>query len=237
MKKQLIVYFSLLVLITSIFCTAQGQQTAHKILLNPQMEMQYLLYLPKTYTEDSLQSYPLLLFLHGGGQGGSDIEKVKQNGIPQLIANGKDFPFIVLSPQNPNLLMFWNETALINLLDKIQETYRVDKSRIYIAGISRGGYGAWRMAIQYPDRFAALIAVSGESPSSYAFWLGNMPIWVFHGDADQSIPVSESDAMVNSLKKNGNNVKYTRYENAGHNIGGKAFNTPELFEWMLQQKK
>lgn len=118
-----------------------------------------------------------------------------------------------------------------------QKEYRVDKSRIWVAGLSRGGYGAWRMAIQYPERFAALVAVCGETPDHYAKWLGDMPIWVFHGEKDRTISIKESDEMVAALKKNGNPVRYTKYPDTGHNAWDQAFSDPELYKWLLAQKK
>jgi predicted peptidase len=216
---------------------ASAQQSAHKVTLKPELELQYLLYLPEGYAADKEKDYPLLLFLHGGGESGSDLEKVKTHGPPSLIDKGKQFPFMVLTPQNPHPRKLWNETALIALLDKIENDYRVDRSRIWIAGLSRGGYGAWRMAIQYPDRFAALVAICGESPDHYAGWLGQMPIWVFHGEKDRTIAIRESDEMVTALRKNGNPVRYTKYPDLGHNAWERAFSDPELYTWLLAQRK
>jgi len=214
-----------------------AQQKSFNTLLTPSLEMKYLLYLPQDYKANSGQAWPLLLFLHGGGESGSNIEMVKTHGPPMMINQGAEFPFMVLSPLNPHSKKFWNETALIQLLDTIQSTYAVDRRKIYIAGISRGGYGAWRMACQYPDRFAALIAICGETPDHYAGWLKDMPIWVFHGEDDRTISIKESDEMVAALKKNGNPVRYTRYPDMGHNVWSKAFSDPELFKWMLEQVK
>lgn len=214
-----------------------AQQSAHKVLLKPEMEMQYLLYLPDGYKVESEAGFPLLLFLHGGGESGNDLDRVKTHGPPSMIEEGKSFPFLVLTPQNPYPRKFWNETALITLLDKIEKEYRVDPSRVWVAGMSRGGYGAWRLAIQYPDRIAALVAICGESPDHYAKWLGDMPIWVFHGEEDHTIAIRESDEMVAALKKNGNPVRYTRYPDTGHNAWDKAFSDPELYTWLLAQKK
>jgi predicted peptidase len=214
-----------------------AQQTAHKVKLQPVLEMQYLIYLPDGYASEAEAEFPLLLFLHGGGESGDDLDMVKTHGMARKIEEGLKFPFMVLTPQNPSRRKLWNETALITLLDKIEEEYRVDKSRIWVAGLSRGGYGAWRMAIQYPDRFAALVAVCGETPDHYASWLGDMPIWVFHGEKDRTIAVRESDEMVAALKKNGNKVRYTRYPDTGHNAWDQAFSNPELYTWLMDQKK
>lgn len=217
--------------------SVSAQQSAHKVELKPVLEMQYLLYLPDGYESESEAEFPLLLFLHGGGSSGDDLEMLKRNGFAGKIEEGRSFPFMVLSPQNPHPRKFWNETALITLLDQIEEEYRVDRSRVWVAGLSRGGYGAWRMAIQYPERFAALVAVCGETPDHYAKWLGDMPIWVFHGEDDRSISIRESDEMVAALRKNGNPVRYTKYPDTGHNAWDKAFSDPELYTWLMVQKK
>jgi predicted peptidase len=215
---------------------AGAQQEAHHATLNYGVEMNYLLYLPENYTSDSTVRFPLLLFLHGGGEGGYDIEKVKRNGPPKLVEDGHSFPFIILSPQNADSNNLWDTRAVKVLLDKIVGTHRVDTTRIYLTGLSRGGFGAWMTAIQNPDRFAALIPVCGVAPAFYGKWLGQMPIWMFHGADDPVIPVSESDEMAEVLRKNGNPVKYIRYPETGHDAWTRTYENPEVFEWMLQQR-
>lgn len=212
-----------------------AQQTPHQITLESKVDMQYLLYLPKSYETDTTVSFPLLLFLHGSGESGDNIEKVKTHGPPKLIDNGTEFPFIVLSPQNPDINKLWDDNAIILLLDNIQKNYRVDSKRIHIAGLSRGAYGVWQVAIQNPTRFASLVAICGVAPGFYVKWLKNLPIWVFHGEDDDVIPVSESDNVVKELQDNGQNVRYTRYPNTGHDAWTQTFDNPELLKWMLEQ--
>ena len=147
------------IVVLGLFCLAawtalSAQQNAFRVTLQPVMEMQYLLYLPEAYENEPETEFPLLLFLHGGGESGDNIERVKTHGPPSMIEKGKDFPFLVLTPQNPHPRKLWNETALMALLDQIEKDYRVDRTRIWVAGLSRGAYGAWRLAIQYPERFA-----------------------------------------------------------------------------------
>jgi predicted peptidase len=212
-----------------------AQQVPHQISIETKVDMKYLLYLPKAYDTDTSAYFPLLLFLHGSGESGDNIEKVKTHGPPKLIANGMEFPFIVLSPQNPDINKLWDENAVISLLDNIQKNYRVDPKRIHIAGLSRGAYGVWQVAIQNPARFASLTAICGVAPGYYVKWLKDMPIWVFHGEDDNVIPISESDNVVRELKANGQNVRFTRYPNTGHDAWTKTFDNPELFKWMLEQ--
>lgn len=214
-----------------------AQQTPYQINLKQEISMQYLLYLPQEYEVDTTKLFPLLLFLHGSGESGENIEKVKTHGPPKLIAEGKNFPFIVLSPQNPDINKLWDAEAVSALLENIESTYRIDPTRIHLAGLSRGAYGAWQVAIQNPNKFASLIVISGVSPGYYVKWLKNTPIWVFHGEDDDVIPVTESDNAVKELQGNGQNVKYTRYPNTGHDAWTRTFENPELFKWVLEQQK
>jgi predicted peptidase len=232
MHKKLLMVFPFLLLSA---LAAKTQQTPHKAVLQSRHEIQYLLYLPAGYHQNPSQQYPLLLFLHGGGETGNDIEKVKTHGPPRLIHEGRDFPFIVVSPQNPEENGFWNETALIELLNQIQSDYRVDGNRVHLSGLSRGGYGAWRLAMSNPDRFASLITISGVSPAFYSRWLKDMPVWVFHGEDDPVIPVGESDEVVKQMQQRGQNVRYTRYKQTGHDAWTQAYDEEELFPWMLEQ--
>lgn len=200
--------------------------------------LQYYLYFPDDYASNESVQFPLLLFLHGGGESGGDLEQLKTNGPPKLIAEGKKFPFLILAPQNPDKKKWWNTRALVQLLDTVVARNRVDKNRIYLTGLSRGGGAAWELAVQYPEKFAAMAVVCGMTPVPYASWIDKkMPIWVFHGTEDRSIPISESEEMVKKLKEMGHDVKFTKYEGIGHNSWEKAYTTEALYEWFLQQKR
>jgi predicted peptidase len=237
-RKNMIKFFNaLLILLFTTSSSTIAHQTAHKATVGNHSEVQYLLYLPADYYQNTGKQYPILLFLHGGGETGTDIEKVKTHGPPRLINEGHNFPFIVLSPQNPREQGFWDESILMGLLDKIENTHRIDPARVYLSGMSRGAYGAWRLAMSYPEKFACLIAICGVAPAYYSRWLGNMPVWVFHGDDDPVIPVSESDEVVKLMKERGQNIRYTRYSGTGHDAWTPAFETEELYHWMLEQVK
>lgn len=176
--------------------------------------------------------------MHGGGEAGQELNALKKNGPPKMMADGYPFPFLVLAPQNPYAKQWWNIHTVNQLLDFVIENNRVDKNRIYLTGLSRGGSAAWDMAVQYPDKFAALAVVCGMTPTPYAHWLNKeMPIWVFHGTEDKVIPVSESDAMVRKLKALNFDIRYSRYEGVGHDSWTRAYATDELFEWLNQQNK
>ncbi|MEM9830833.1 MAG: prolyl oligopeptidase family serine peptidase [Bacteroidota bacterium] len=212
---------------------ALAQQTVHQ---SEEAGFQYLKYLPQSYDSDSDQEFPLLLFLHGGGETGDNIELVKKHGPPKLIERGKQFPFIIISPQNPENKL-WNDAALKQLLDEVIANHRVDLSRVYLTGLSRGGFGAWRMGIQYPETFAAIVPICGGGTPSYAQWLKDVPVWAFHGAQDQVIPLSRTVAMVEALQQAKGNVKLTTYPEAGHDSWTKTYNNPAVFEWLLSHRK
>ena len=200
--------------------------------------LSYYLYFPEDYESEPNKEFPILLFLHGGGESGDSLVAIKRNGPPKMIVEGKQFPFLILAPQNPYQKKWWNTRAVNQLLDSVVANNRIDKKRIYLTGLSRGGGAAWEMAVQYPEKFAAMAVVCGMTPLPYAAWIDkNMPIWVFHGEEDQSIPISESETMVDRLKGMGYDVKFTRYPGVGHNSWIQAYKTEELYDWFMEQKR
>lgn len=204
---------------------------------NVKENLAYYLYYPEDYQDEPDRKFPILLFLHGGGESGDSLVSVKRIGPPKLIAQGKKFPFLVLAPQNPYAKKWWNTRAVKQLLDSIVDQNRVDTSRIYLTGLSRGGGAAWEMAVQYPDTFAAMAVVCGMTPVPYASWINKkMPIWVFHGVEDKSIPISESETMVAKLLEMGYDVTFTKYPKVGHNAWVKAYETEALYDWFVEQR-
>lgn len=211
---------------------ANAQQTVHQ----SDAGLQYLKYLPQNYEAGSDRSFPLLLFLHGGGEVGDDIELVKKHGPPKLIERGRDFPFIVISPQNPENRL-WDDATLRQLIDEVTDTHRVDRRRIYLTGMSRGGFGAWRMAIQYPDLFAAVVPICGGGTPTYASRLKDVPVWAFHGARDRVVPLSNSVEMVEALQQAEGDVKLTVYSEAGHDAWTETYDNPEVYDWLLSHQK
>lgn len=177
---------------------AAGKQQAQKLERTIKVTLDYLLYLPPDYAEKP--SWPLLLFLHGAGERGDNLELVKMHGPPKLIAAGKAFPLIVVSPQCPKGRR-WEPLELSALLDEIAEKYKVDKDRICVTGLSMGGFGTWSLAGHSPDRFAALAPVCGGGDPQFARGIAHIPAWVFHGAEDPVVPLSRSQTMVEALRK------------------------------------
>lgn len=240
-KFKYVYKFSLvLVVLLAQACSAQQKP----VLIDDKMEtvvnetLNYYLYFPEDYEATTNEKFPLLLFLHGGGESGDSLVTVKRNGPPKLIVQGKQFPFLILAPLNPYQHKWWNTRAVKQLLDTIVANNAIDTNRIYLTGLSRGGGAAWEMAVQYPNTFAAMAVVCGMAPLPYASWINReMPIWVFHGDEDTSVPVSESDTMVARLKEMGYDIQYTRYEGVGHDSWIQAYDTQELYDWFTEQDK
>lgn len=198
------------------------------------VELQYLLYLPEDY-EKAEKEYPLVLFLHGAGERGNDIELVKRNGPPKLIEEGKNFPFILVSPQCPEQTRWSYQTqSLIALLDEIESKYRVDQNRIYVTGLSMGGQGTWSLALTQPNRFAAIAPICGWTDTWEVCKIKHLPAWVFHGAKDNVVPVTESQQMFDALKQCGaENIKLTIYPEANHDAWTETYNNPELYNWLL----
>lgn len=208
-------------------------------------QLEYLLFLPKGYDTDSAKRWPLILFLHGAGERGSDVWKVAVHGPPSLVAKRPDFPFIVISPQCPDNKI-WDREALVGLLDDAQSSYRVDPSRVYLTGLSMGGYGTWDLGIAHPERFAAIAPICGGGNTIGVLLLDRQKqqtlkkigIWAFHGAKDPVVPLQESERMIEVLKRIGvNQAKLTVYPEADHNSWTETYNNPKLYEWFLEHKK
>ncbi len=211
-----------------------NNQSAQRLKTTIPVQLDYLLYLPPDYKKQD--KWPLLLFLHGAGERGDDIELVKIHGPPKLIAEGKDFPFIVVSPQSPKN-RWWRPHELTALLDDIADRYKVDEDRVYCTGLSMGGFGTWSLAFYAPDRFAALVPICGGGETYWAKQLAHVPVWAFHGAKDTGVPPARSEQMVEALKKANGNVKLTVYPEAGHDSWTETYNNPNLYKWLLQQRR
>lgn len=191
----------------------------------------YLLYLPADYHTNK-KVYPLLLFLHGSGERGTDLNLVKTHGPPKLIEQGMEFPFIIVSPQCPEN-MFWNPVILSALIDDLEANYRIDKNRIYLTGLSMGGDGTWTLAMFQPDRFAAIAPVCGWSSPLEAYKIAGIPVWAFHGARDLVVPAKGSEDMIVELQKLGAQAKLTIYPDAGHDSWTETYLNDELYKWFM----
>jgi predicted peptidase len=217
---------------------AAGRQEHHAFTkeIRKTVSLNYLLYLPPGYGKEKGKNWPLILFLHGSGERGDDLDRVKTNGPPRLVSEGRDLPFIIVSPQAPRQNN-WDPDALNALLDEVEAQYPVDHDRVYLTGLSMGGSGTWRMAAAHPERFAAIAPICGSGDPATARTLAHMPVWAFHGAKDELVPVEESREMVAALKEVGNPAKLTVYPDLGHDSWTATYNDPALFEWFLSHKR
>jgi predicted peptidase len=201
-------------------------------------EVKYVLFVPHDYQGDA--EFPLILFLHGSGETKGGQKMPVEVGIgPAIKKNEKSFPFITIIPQAQT--RNWsanseNGKRAMAMLKDVQKAFKVDPKRIYLTGLSMGGFGTWSLAAAHPDKWAAIVPICGGGNPKDAEKIKSIPCWCFHGDADGAVPVQKSRDMVEALKKAGGSPKYNEYPAVGHNSWDKAYGTKELYDWLLEQK-
>ncbi|MCB1062151.1 MAG: prolyl oligopeptidase family serine peptidase [Verrucomicrobiae bacterium] len=214
----------------------QTKETFSQVPTEPET-LNYLLYLPKGYAADADKEWPLVVFLHGAGERGDNLDQVKQHGPPKRVEAGEEFPFILVSPQCPKE-GWWPSEPVHGLITHLEKTLKIDADRIYLTGLSMGGYGTWALASDQPDRFAAIVPICGGGTPYLMRRLSKVPVWAFHGGKDSVVPLEESQRLVDALKKAGNTqTRFTIYPEAGHDSWTEAYDNPELYEWLLAQKR
>lgn len=216
-----------------------GQQVEMTLTLPDGGSIGYLLYLPEAEAAEGRS--PVMLFLHGRGESYGPLSLVKKWGPPRLVERGESLPYILVSPQCPGESR-WSapeqQSALRQLLDHILKTYPADENRVYLTGLSMGGYGSWTLAAAHPERFAAVVPVCGGGDPEKADALRALPIWVFHGTEDSAVPYQRSVDMVEAIKTaGGEKIRFTSLEHVGHNCWSAAYATPELYQWLNRQRR
>ena len=210
------------------------------------VEMQYLLSLPKDYSSKGGKRWPLILFLHGAGERGTNVQRVAIHGPLSLAKQGREFPFIIVAPLCPDGGK-WENDPLLKLLDHVEKQFAVDTNRVYLTGLSMGGYGTWSLGLTHPERFAAIAPICGGGQvidiilASYGKptnSLSGVSVWAFHGAKDPVVPLDESERMIAALKKIGaQDVKLTVYPEAEHNSWTQAYKDPALYAWFLKHSR
>lgn len=212
--------------------------------------MPYLLFVPEGY--DKTKSYPLVLWLHGGGTRGNDLKLLLAHGNEHGIGflaradNQARYPSFILAPQCPPN-RFWGDSEsaqpsaelrmVLEILDKVGQDYSVDSRRLYVMGMSLGGYGTWDIITRRPTTFAAAVPICGGGNPSKASLIAKTPIWAFHGDEDEMVNVSESQRMIAALKKAGGQPRYSEYKGVGHNSWVRAFQEHDFLSWIFAQTR
>lgn len=203
-----------------------------------------LVLVPTNTSEAINEKLPAILFLHGIGERGNDLNTLKQKGFPRVLEGDQQFPFIFIMPQCPSSTEWYytnadNIMAMRNFLDDILPRFPIDSNRLYITGLSMGGIGAWYFSVKMPERFAALVPVAfrgdGWSPSPAK----DIPVWAFHGAKDGVIPLSKAQELVDQFRAVGGNVRFDIYPNGGHDASTwtVTYNNPDVYDWMLRKKK
>jgi predicted peptidase len=203
-------------------------------------EAKYVVFVPHAYAGD--KEYPLILFLHGSGERGDDGEAPVKQGIGNAITfkgGDKKFPFFVVFPQC-RAKGSWHAgkpdaDRAVAILDDVQKSYKIDGKRIYLTGLSLGGHGTWSLAAAHPDRWAAIVPICGSGDIATADKIKDIPCWAIVGDKDGV--VEKMRAMVEALKKAGGQPRYSEFPYVGHNSWDAAYVTPELYSWLLLQKR
>lgn len=214
--------------------------------------LQYRLLKPKNFDPD--EKYPLVLFLHGAGERGDDNVSQLVHGMADFVKRQEAYPCYVLAPQCPREKKWvevpWDRDKVeqpespsismklaIDLIGTMVENGHVDKARLYITGLSMGGYGTWDAITRYPDMFAAAAPLCGGGDVESMTQCKSIPIWCFHGDQDRAVPVSQSRVLVAKLEEMGGDIKYTEYAGVGHDCWTDTYSNDAFFEWLFKQRR
>lgn len=193
--------------------------------------------LPEQQKSEEPRKWPLMIFLHGSGERGDDIARVKVHGPPKQADRDRDFPFILVSPLLPED-EDWDIAKLERILEYIVKSLPVDPDRVYLTGLSRGGHATWRWGAAAPDRFAALAPVAGRGDPATACELKDVPVWAFHGDRDDVVEPEGSFAMAQAIRAcGGREGRLTIYPDLGHNSWDPTYADPSLYLWLLSQRR
>jgi len=214
----------------------------------------YRMMMPADYDPD--KEYPLVLFLHGAGERGDDNKAQLAHGMRDFASatNREQHPAIVVAPQCPKNQQWvdvpWSQLShempkkpsksmqkTLELLASLQKELSVDEDRIYITGLSMGGFGTWDAIQRRPDYFAAAAPICGGGDTAFAKQLAHIPIWAFHGDADGAVKVERSRSMIKAIKDAGGDPQYTEYPGVGHNSWAATYANPKFYAWLFEQQR
>jgi predicted peptidase len=221
-----------------------GRQVAQKLTISlttgesaKDVDVHYWLFLPAKYrhTEKSAHKWPLVLYLHGAGERGSDLKLVKSNGPSKIVESHHEFPFVVISPQCPANER-WNPGLLGALVDGVVAAHDIDPKRLYVTGLSLGGSGTWALLAKYPDKWAAAIPICGGGKPDSAASFKDVPVWAFHCAKDPDVPVHKTTEMIEAMKQAGGKPKITLYPDAKHDAWTATYNDQTVWKWLAEHK-
>lgn len=227
-------------LLIPILASAAPTESHESLEWKKDQKLQYLQYLPEGYGESDTARFPLVIFLHGAGERGADLNLLKKHGPPKVAMNDHGFPFILAAPQCPKEESdrWWNPDEVIALTRHLTKTLQVDPRRVHITGISMGGFGTWACITKEPELYASAVPICGGGDPAKAPILKNIPIWAFHGEKDDVIPVLRTKEMEEAiLKSGGNKIRSTYFPEEAHESWNPAYANPALFAWMMLQSR
>ena len=238
---NLLLCFSLAVLLMSCKSDSMDAPAVVQQEIYNTGSLSYLLFMPVDTKAQEQGKFPLILSLHGIGERGNDLQRLKRDGLPKLLDGNNAFPFIVISPQCP-LSTEWyydrTDTLLIKLLDEVIARHPIDTKRIYVTGFSMGGIGAWDLAIRNPNRFAAVLPIAARAEGGWNVCvLQAVPVWAFHGAKDDVVDLFKAESIVNALRNCGGNIQFTVYPEVGHDAWTRTYNDSEVYDWLLRQRR
>ena len=208
----------------------------HRVLKTDDGDAKYVVFVPKDYNGE--KAVPVILFLHGAGSTGDDGDKQIKGGLAKAIRDKKEiFPFLVVFPQSHQKGWGANGPSAkraLAILDQVQKDYKTDPKRVYLTGLSMGGFGTWSLAAAHPDKWAAIVPICGGGDPKQAEKIKHIPCWCFHGDADPTVKVERSREMIKALKDAGGEPRFDEYAGVDHNSWDRAYATPELYTWFLK---
>lgn len=206
--------------------------------LRKNLKMNCVVYVPEDFRDD--ETLPMMVFLHGAGERGTDPALVKIHGLGKYAAKGLvDVRAVIITPQIPDESLTWNNLyeEAFDIIETMAKAYHVDKDRISLTGLSMGGFGTWELGILHPDYFSALAPICGGGMSWRVGALKNVPVRAFHGDADTDVEPCMSLVMVDKLNKLGGKAKLTLFHGVGHNAWEPAYEDTNVIQWLYAQKR
>jgi predicted peptidase len=202
----------------------------------------YLTSLPKNYEGDTARKWPLVIYLHGGSDRGTELKKLYSSGIPDQVYRGREFPFVMVAPQCPPHLRWSTEDWFENFYKDVMATYRIDADRVYLTGPSLGGSGTWYLAAHFPEKFAAIAPMSGFTShldfiDKHLDRLLDLPIWAFHGKLDTVVPFEETERLVRRLEGRNRSLRFSAEPDLGHQIHWQVYPGKEIYDWFLRHDR
>lgn len=196
--------------------------------------MRYLLHLPAAY--ETRTAWPLILFLHGGGERGTDLALLRREALPRLLDLVSDFPFVVVSPQEEKRGQ-WEPDSLAALLDEVARNYRVDRARVYATGLSSGAVATLELATRHPERLAAVAPISANRIPEEICRMKDVPAWIFHSAGDERIPFGRAQELARALRACGGEVELTIYSKTDHDAWTETYSSRALYDWFLRHRR